>query len=203
MNLTRQVFAAFKLVVTIGVTTLLLSACGFKLRGVDSANLEHQLVFLESETPFGELESQLKRNLKNSGAKLTTDFQLANFQLKLVELDMTSQGASRDATGRANEIILRAKLTYQLAINHPVNKPAAPSLVSRDNENRVQESPLKTIKVSRSFYQNYRNPVSEQTLRKQTQREIIDEVVRRLTMQMQWQAQLTVQQSEQKQPASY
>lgn len=166
----------------IGTATLFLTACGFQLRGTDAlADLNAKLIFLDSETPYGELESELKRQLKLSGAQLVSDSQPAKIQLKLNELDISSQGASRDATGRANEIILRAKLSYWLSFND-ATKP-----IQTSYESDTQDHSMKSIKVTRSYYQNYRNPVSEQTLRKQTRQEIIAEIVRRLTLQLQWQ----------------
>ena len=91
-----------------------LSACGFQLRGTQTANLSQKTILIESESPFGQVEKALKQQLQQSGAKLVAIDESPQLHLKLLKFEINSQGASRDATGRANEVILRARLEYQL-----------------------------------------------------------------------------------------
>ncbi|WP_342778762.1 LPS assembly lipoprotein LptE [Aliikangiella marina] len=185
MLLSTQRKVGIKNAVLVGLCIILLSACGFKLRGVNSIQLSQKAIYIESESPYGLLENSLKRAFESSGANLTNSLDEAEVLLKLHALEFTTQGTSRDATGRANEIILRANLAYELRTD--LSRNEIPGNQFSADEAEVQAKPLSTMKVARSFYQNYRNPVSEQTLRKQTEQEVIEELVRRLTLQVNWQ----------------
>ena len=161
---------ALILLVTAGI-----SACGFQLRGTDGANLTNQNVYIVSQTPFGDLEKSLKRDLKVAGAGLVTDGISATIHLNLVQLDFQTQGTARDDTGRANEILLRGTLEYQLVKSEEISAENA--------DGRIRQ-----IRVSRSYYRDYRNPIAEKNLRQQARQEIVDELAQRLARQLEWAA---------------
>lgn len=152
------------LLITAGV-----SACGFQLRGTGLKSLNQQKISIISETPFGEVERSLKRNLKASGANLTSVTE-SEFHIAIQRIDIQQLGASRDATGRANEIILLATLEYELS------------------QSKTERQKKGELKVRRSYFQDYRNPVSEQTLRTDTRQQIFEELATRLSNQVAWMA---------------
>jgi LPS-assembly lipoprotein len=159
----------------LAVTTLCIGlvACGFQLRGTGQSKLAGQLVFISSEIPMGALEKNLKRDLQVAGAQLTESSTEAALQVSLGELQFETQGVSRDATGRANEVILRAKMavTFQ--------KSVAQTSPDTWVDNRQ-------LKASRSYYQDYRNPISEQNLQKEAREQIVNELSSRLVRQIEW-----------------
>jgi len=151
---------------------LLLSACGFQLRGTNLANLNQQIIFLHSETPYGELEKILKRDLKAAGAVMASDSERAQISLNLIRLEFDTQGVGRDSTGRANETLLNAELEFELV--------TAKMLLAEE------VITPRLLKARRSYYQDYRNPVSEQNLQRQAREEIINELASRLARQVHW-----------------
>lgn len=164
------------------------SACGFQLRGTGVKSLKNHKISIVSESPYGEIERALKRSLRTSGANLISpsgeDLQgsLQNSQVAANEIfvviqkvDIQQLGVSRDATGRANEVVLLAVLDYQISQQQNTDKIEA-------KEKSGQ------LKVRRSYFQDYLNPVSEQTLRYDTRQQIFEELAARLANQIAWTA---------------
>lgn len=161
------------------------SACGFQLRGTGVNSLKNHKISIVSESPYGEIERALKRSLRTSGAELISNSgkdlqensQAAADEIFVViqNVDIQQLGASRDATGRANEVILLAVLDYQ--ISQQQNKDA---IEAKEKSGQ--------LKVRRSYFQDYLNPVSEQTLRHDTQKQIFEELAARLANQIAWTA---------------
>ncbi len=175
-----------------GFFIVLVTGCGFHLRGTGDFELNESLVQVVSETPYNELERKLKQQLLLSGAKMTTSLSAADLQIRLIHLEFHQTGASRDETGRANEIILRAELDYQLiSLKNSVIKTnedtgsASKQQINSPGVARLEEVAVKKLRVSRSFYQNYQNPVGERNQLKDTQDEIYSEMVILLTRQLQ------------------
>ena len=150
---------------------VVVSACGFQLRGNDGFHLTDQKILLISETPFSEFDQRLSRDIKAAKAVVVNDEQQADFILTIVGLEIIEQGVSRDATGRANEVVLRAELEYRLN--------SSPSVAV----NELSEQ-LRTLKASRSYYQDFRSPVSDRNLRKDTRENLYVELSRRLLVQI-------------------
>lgn len=167
-----------------------MGSCGYHLRGTGELELSHSKVFLMSQTPYNELEKKLKINFISAGALMVDDLNGADVQVRLLSLNFEQLGASRDRTGRANEVVLRADLKYQLILSRDIQlkrelKDSAS--VAKVNEKDIQvlsDFPLKTLRVSRSFYQNYTNPVGEKNQLKDTHDEIYSELALLLSRQI-------------------
>ncbi len=169
----------FKIIV-IGFLCIAVSACGFQLRGVsDTAGekgLTHLQVILKTDSPYGELEKILKRQLAESGSLLVDTINQAEpaipgrlVVLQLHQLEFSEQGVSRDASGRANEIRVIGILSYSLTSGSETSSEEQPSEIKPSQ-----------LKVARSYYQDFRNPIGHQNQMRTTRTEIYQELSRRV-----------------------
>ncbi|WP_444996912.1 LPS-assembly lipoprotein LptE [Aliikangiella sp. IMCC44359] len=156
-----------------------ISACGFQLRGTGQALLINQSVVVISKTPFGEFEKTLRQTISESGGVISSEPTSSSFNVKLVKLDIEEQGVSRDSSGRASEIILRATLHYQLFRESDLPAKNKATLSSQASFNEVRN-----IKTSQSYFQDYRNPISSHNQLKETQKAIYQILSRRLVQQI-------------------
>lgn len=159
-------------VLTLVILIITISACGFHLRGTQQSDLKGVAIHVQSENSFGEFEKALSRQLKASEALIAENIESADLVINLGKLNFQTQGASRDSTGRANQIILSGIIFYQM---------------TKTSIKNLDDVKTKELKVSRSYYQDYRNPISEQSLKQQTRLEIIEALAMRLTRQAAWQ----------------
>lgn len=94
------------------VVSLLLSACGFKLRGVfDIPEALRQVSLVSSERP-GDLERTLEQTLRVNGVRLEAD---APYRIELLEIDSIRRAISLGSDARVSEYELRSEVTFQVS----------------------------------------------------------------------------------------
>ncbi|SHN13708.1 LPS-assembly lipoprotein [Pseudomonas asturiensis] len=90
---------------------VLLSACGFQLRGTGTTELAIKELDVSARNAYGETVTQLDRLLKSSGVKVYTG---APYKLVLVNEAETQRTASFSGSGRAAEYQLTTTLNYEM-----------------------------------------------------------------------------------------
>lgn len=90
---------------------VLLSACGFQLRGTGSNELAIKELDLSARNAYGETVSQLNRLLTSAGVKVYTG---APYKLVLVNESETQRTASYSGAGRSAEFQLTTTLNYEI-----------------------------------------------------------------------------------------
>ncbi|RMQ51327.1 LPS-assembly lipoprotein LptE [Pseudomonas cichorii] len=90
---------------------VLLSACGFQLRGTGTNELAIKELDLSARNQYGETVTQLNRTLTNSGVKIYTG---AQYKLILTSEAETQRTASYAGSGRSAEIQLSTTLNYEM-----------------------------------------------------------------------------------------
>ncbi len=95
--------------------TLLLSSCGFQLRGALNLSQEMSPLYLQSNSLF-ELGKTLRTLLSGSQVQVTEDVTQAKVQLVLLSEKRSQRVLSVDGRGRAKEYLL--SYTVDFLINH-------------------------------------------------------------------------------------
>lgn len=90
---------------------VLLSACGFQLRGTGTNELAIKELDLSARNQYGETVTQLNRTLTNSGVKIYTG---APYKLILTNEAETQRTASYSGSGRSAEYQLTVTLNYEM-----------------------------------------------------------------------------------------
>ncbi|MBP0939431.1 LPS assembly lipoprotein LptE [Pseudomonas alliivorans] len=90
---------------------VLLSACGFHLRGTGTAELAIKELDVSARNAYGETVTQLTRVLTSSGVKVYTG---APYKLVLVNEAETQRNATFSGSGRTSEYQLTNTLTYEV-----------------------------------------------------------------------------------------
>jgi LPS-assembly lipoprotein len=93
--------------------TLLLSACGFHLRGAFQLPDNMKSVFVEGGS--GALLEQFKQVMKASSAKLSDTRQGAGIVIKIANEDFNRRVLSLSSRGKSNEFELEYRLDYEFA----------------------------------------------------------------------------------------
>jgi LPS-assembly lipoprotein len=96
--------------VVIGLAVLL-SACGFQLRGTGSAEFALKEIDLQARNSYGETVKQLRLQLENSGVKVHNG---APYRLFLASEQETQRTASRTSSARSVEYELNTRLDYEV-----------------------------------------------------------------------------------------
>lgn len=162
---------------------LMINACGFQLRGYDDNRLSQTSLMINSadkltdDINYRHFERLLKRDLKNTGAEidepLTDNIQDKKaLQISLFKLSFSSQGISRDGTGRAYEQEITARLDYQLNVA---------SLKPIENE-----KPISSLTATSNYFQDYRNPAAGEVQKKQTQTLLMQQLSLNLIRQIEF-----------------
>ncbi len=112
------------------VTTMLLSACGFHLRGAVPLPKVMAVTYIEGTPVLGELGRTLVRNLRDAGAVLTKDPKVATAILVILSEQMPRRVISVNRQGRANAYELDYRLRYTLKTpdGHRLTPPRSVSL---------------------------------------------------------------------------
>ncbi|MEQ7920508.1 LPS assembly lipoprotein LptE [Xanthomonas sp. WHRI 1810A] len=90
---------------------VLLSACGFQLRGTGTTALQLKELDVSARNVYGEIVTQLTSTLKNSGVHVYTG---APYKLILVREDETQRTASYAGSGRSAEYELNIVVKYEV-----------------------------------------------------------------------------------------
>ncbi|MCW8935232.1 MAG: LPS assembly lipoprotein LptE [Gammaproteobacteria bacterium] len=95
---------------------LLLSACGFKLRGAYKLPVEMQITYVDAAQKDSTLSRALIRSLKASNIKITEKAADNIAVLKLSQESKTKRIVSVDANGRAREYTLTYAINFQVNV---------------------------------------------------------------------------------------
>jgi len=116
--------------IVLAALALLLTGCGFKLRGQATLPPELASVYINTnrppEAPPTELARTLRQVLEANRVKVTTDPQTATATVAILGEDIRRRTIATDATGQAREYTL----TYFM--DYTVTRPDGSALIPRD-----------------------------------------------------------------------
>jgi len=107
---------------------VLLSACGFQLRGTGNYDMAFKELDLSARNAYGETVTQLRQVLQNSGVEIHTG---APYKLVLTNEQETQRSLSYAGAGRSTEFELTSVLNYQIL--------SSDNLVLLDDKMQVQK----------------------------------------------------------------
>ncbi|UII70886.1 hypothetical protein LVW35_25115 [Pseudomonas sp. HN11] len=117
---------------------VLLSACGFQLRGTGTNDLAIKELDVSARNAYGDTVTQLRQVLKNSGVHVYTG---ATYKLFLVDERETQRNLSYASAGRASDIELSTELSFQIQGRDHLplmgDKIQVQKVVSHDGNNLV------------------------------------------------------------------
>jgi len=111
--LLKQVFSWLAIVL---ISSVMLSACGFHLRGAFQLPDEMSLVYLSAKNRNSELLQDIKRTLKTNGSIVVGDATKAKASLKIKSEKQTQRVISVNSHGLASEYELKFEVIYSLNI---------------------------------------------------------------------------------------
>ncbi|BDB22132.1 hypothetical protein BLL37_27475 [Pseudomonas azotoformans] len=144
---------------------VLLSACGFQLRGTGTNDLTIKELDVSARNAYGDTVTQLRQVLENSGVHVYTG---ATYKLFLVDERETQRNLSYASAGRASDIELNTALNFEIQGRDHLplmgDKIQVQKVVSHDGNNLVgSDSEI-------------------QQVRKEMRRELVQRMVLRLSM---------------------
>ncbi|MHA4978467.1 MULTISPECIES: LPS-assembly lipoprotein LptE [unclassified Pseudomonas] len=144
---------------------VLLSACGFQLRGTATNDLTIKELDVSARNAYGDTVTQLRQVLENSGVHVYTG---ATYKLFLVDERETQRNLSYASAGRASDIELSTALNFEIQGRDHLplmgDKIQVQKVVSHDGNNLVgSDSEI-------------------QQVRKEMRRELVQRIVLRLSM---------------------
>ena len=117
---------------------VLLSACGFQLRGNGTNDLAIKELDVSARNAYGETVTQLRQVLENSGVHVYTG---ATYKLFLVDERETQRNLSYASAGRASDVELSTELSFQIQGRDHLplmgDKIQVQKVVSHDGNNLV------------------------------------------------------------------
>ncbi|AZF02106.1 LPS-assembly lipoprotein RlpB precursor (Rare lipoprotein B) [Pseudomonas orientalis] len=130
---------------------VLLSACGFQLRGTGTNELSLKELDVSARNAYGETVTQLRQSLENSGVHVYTG---ATYKLNLVDERETQRNISYASAGRASDIELATTVSFEIQgrDNLPLmgDKIQVQKVVSHDGNNLVG-SDSETLQVRKEM----------------------------------------------------
>ena len=117
---------------------VLLSACGFQLRGTGTNDLAIKELDVSARNAYGDTVIQLRQVLENSGVHVYTG---ATYKLFLADERETQRNLSYASAGRASDIELSTELSFQIQGRDHLplmgDKIQVQKVVSHDGNNLV------------------------------------------------------------------
>ncbi len=117
---------------------VLLSACGFQLRGTGTNELSIKELDVSARNAYGNTVTQLRQTLENSGVRVGAG---APYKLVLVDEKETQRNLSYASAGRASDIELSSLVIYELQGRDHLplmgDKVEVQKVVSHDGNNLV------------------------------------------------------------------
>ena len=117
---------------------VLLSACGFQLRGTGTNDLAIKELDVSARNAYGDTVIQLRQVLENSGVHVYTG---ATYKLFLADERETQRNLSYASAGRASDIELSTELSFQIQGRDHLplmgDKIEVQKVVSHDGNNLV------------------------------------------------------------------
>jgi LPS-assembly lipoprotein len=102
-------FLGLKILGLLLISSLLLSACGFQLRGL--AQLSFHKVFIQGNTLS--LSQDLKKSLETNGVKIVTDSEDAELMLELLTEETDKRILSIGGDGKVSEYALSYQVSFR------------------------------------------------------------------------------------------
>ncbi|TSD74901.1 hypothetical protein FFI16_000170 [Pseudomonas sp. KBS0710] len=117
---------------------VLLSACGFQLRGTATNELSIKELDVSARNAYGDTVTQLRQTLESSGVRVASG---ATYKLNLVDEKETQRNLSYASAGRASDIELNTLVVYELQGRDHLplmgDKVEVQKVVSHDGNNLV------------------------------------------------------------------
>ena len=130
---------------------VLLSACGFQLRGTGTNELSLKELDVSARNVYGETVTQLRQTLESSGVRVYTG---ATYKLDLVDEKETQRNLSYASAGRASDIELSTVVFFEVQGRDHLtlmgDKVQVQKVVSHDGNNLVG-SDSETIQVRKEM----------------------------------------------------
>jgi len=153
---------------TIGILAgvLFLQGCGWHLRGIQSLPPELQTLHLQTASETSDFTRSLKRSLKASDVTLADSRTGAPYSLVVSSIKRSTRTISTTNAAKVAEYAITSSVTF--------------SVNNQEDEELV---PPTLLSVEKSYYYNSANSISsyeeEALLRKEMQRELIQQLIRR------------------------
>jgi len=117
---------------------VLLSACGFQLRGTGTNELSIKELDVSARNAYGDTVVQLRQTLENSGVRVYTG---ATYKLVLVDEQESQRSLSYASAGRASDVELNTAVNYEVQgrdhLPLMADKLEVQKVVSHDGNNLV------------------------------------------------------------------
>ena len=117
---------------------VLLSACGFQLRGTGTNELSLKELDVSARNAYGDTVVQLRQTLENSGVRVYTG---ATYKLVLVDEQESQRSLSYASAGRASDVELNTAVNYEVQgrdhLPLMADKLEVQKVVSHDGNNLV------------------------------------------------------------------
>jgi len=117
---------------------VLLSACGFQLRGTGTNELSIKELHVSARNAYGDTVVQLRQTLENSGVRVYTG---ATYKLVLVDEQESQRSLSYASAGRASDVELNTAVNYEVQgrdhLPLMADKLEVQKVVSHDGNNLV------------------------------------------------------------------
>ncbi|AZF12814.1 LPS-assembly lipoprotein RlpB precursor (Rare lipoprotein B) [Pseudomonas sp. R2-37-08W] len=130
---------------------VLLSACGFQLRGTGTNELSLKELDVSARNAYGETVIQLRQALENSGVRVYTG---ATYKLDLVDERETQRNISYASAGRASDVELTTTVNFEVQGRDHLplmgDKIQVQKVVSHDGNNLVG-SDSETLQVRKEM----------------------------------------------------
>ena len=111
---TRKIVSRrFRLVLLLGIGVLL-SSCGFHLRGLVEMPPELKSIYIEGGLPNSQMREILRQKLTSSQVNVLQQRQTSGAVLRILQDKITRRIASVNTAGQPNEYELKYSLSYQL-----------------------------------------------------------------------------------------
>lgn len=143
---------------------LLVTSCGFHLRGVQpgAAGL---VVYLDSKTPFGELEQVLADSIRQADMQVSESADGAAMIVQLRSERLTRRVQTVNTTGRASDYELILSLEYALATAAAISDSDTRKLDSRREYNFDSAELLGKAEEEALLVQEMRRDIAARLLR--------------------------------------
>lgn len=141
------------------VMALLLTACGYHLRGAYQLPNELKAVYLQGESQ--ELHEQFNRTIQSSSGQLLSSPEKAGVVIRFFNERMNRRVLSLSARGRANEFELDYRLEYELV-----------------NAGNVVLMPRQPVEIKREYFNDQQDIIAKDNEEKVIRNEMYQQAVR-------------------------
>ena len=151
-------------IITLLLTTLLFSACGFHLRG--QAGMPFGTLYLDAANPNTAFISDLRRNLEANNVKLVKTAEQADVVLNIVSEIPEKQILTLGGSGRVNEFQLRYRISLRAYDLKQQDWIPAEEMVLRRDYTYDDTKVLAKEAEEALLYQNMRSDMVQQIIRR-------------------------------------